>query len=127
VAERRELVVDAHRHRRSDRPAHEAVTLEGAQRLGEHLLADPGELTRDLGEPARPVGQGGDDERHPLVGDAVEDEPARAVGQERVELLLGLLALLRGGHGRHRALLVTSGCLLHFQVATPYWEATIAS
>ena len=124
VAEVGQRVVDADRDGRRHGAGDQAVALQGAQGLGQHLLADPGQLPGQLGEPQRAVGERRDHQGHPLVGDPVEHQPARAVGEERVELLLRALALLRRGHGRHRGLLRTSGCLPYFKVPASRWEAT---
>ncbi len=43
-----ELVGDRDRHARGHCPGEQPVTFEGAQRLGEHLLADPGEAPGEL-------------------------------------------------------------------------------
>src|SRR3954454_21016275 len=117
-----EVVLDGDRDGRGHRAGDQAVPLERAQRLGEHLLADSGQAPREPGVARRTVlREGRQDERDPLVRDPVEQPPAGALGQECVVLGLGAGALLGGGHGRHREPpRHTRRRLTHFRVPTSF-------
>ena len=58
---------------REDRPGHHAVSLETAQRTGQHLLRDAARAPSDVVEAARAVPQQHDNEHAPLLIDARED------------------------------------------------------
>ena len=83
-----ERVVDADRHRRGDGAGDQAVALEGAQGLGEHLLADAGQLPATARRSAavrRPATQ--ITRVTHLSEIRSRTQPARAGGEEGVELL----------------------------------------
>src|SRR6185437_2758427 len=69
---RREAVFDARGDRRMRVPMHEAVGVERAQRLGEHLLADALDDAAQFAPPARALAERGEDEHAPLARDVVE-------------------------------------------------------
>ena len=76
--ERGEGILNHGRNHRINLPVDEAVILETAQRLGEHLLGDPGNPS-----PQFPVALGAarenvDNQRRPLVRDPVEHLPGVA-------------------------------------------------
>ncbi len=76
LAKRGQVVFHAHWHFRVDRSPDQAIAFESAQRLGEHLLAHPGQLLPQPGEPARAVpGELSHHENRPFVADPVEHIP----------------------------------------------------
>ena len=52
--------------------------------MGEHLAGDPADQSGQLTVPSRPVGEAVQDHDGPLVGDDLDGQPGRAVGQEHV-------------------------------------------
>ena len=88
-------VVHPHRHRHGQLPGDQPVALQDAQRLGQHLLTDPGDLPGQFRVPLAAAGQRDQDQGNPLVADPVEQGAARAGGQECVVRLLGLGAAIR--------------------------------
>src|SRR5579871_911499 len=80
AAERRELVLHARLNLRVDGPLHQSVALEVAQRLRQHLLRDAADHAPQLVEAAvLSLGQDADNQRRPLVGDAIEDQARRTL------------------------------------------------
>jgi hypothetical protein len=70
--ERGQVVVDARRDHRVDRPPDEAIALQPAQGEREHPLADAVDLAAQPGEALRALAEQLDDEQRPLVRQAVE-------------------------------------------------------
>ncbi len=68
----RQLVVDAWWHDGVDGAGEDTVTLEVAQRQGQHPLADAVDLALELTEAEHAVAEQLDDEERPLVGEPVE-------------------------------------------------------
>ena len=85
LAERGEPVFDPGRHRGEHGAMDQPVTFEAAQRLREHLLADPGEPPAQRREPLRlGLPEGAEHEHGPLVPDAVEQLPRGAFVRVRI-------------------------------------------
>ena len=80
-------------------PLNHPVTFEPAQGLCQDALGHTVEAALDLVEPAW-LGQDRQHHHRPLVGDLIEDRPARTVGPEP-EILLGDGSVngLGSGHG----------------------------
>ena len=68
-----QAVFDLRRAGREDRPRHDAVAFEAAQRAGQHLLRDPARIALNVIESAGTVAQQHDDEHAPFLADAGED------------------------------------------------------
>jgi hypothetical protein len=75
----------------------QAVALQHAQVLGEHLVADALDRVPQLTEAQGAFAEGLDDQERPLVGDVGEDLPCQGVGAPEVRVL-GRVAELLGHH-----------------------------
>jgi len=62
-----------------DFPLHEAVALEAAQSLGEHLLRNPADRALQLRITHRAARQDLNNERRPFVGNPVKHKSGRAL------------------------------------------------
>ena len=77
--EAREGVLDFRRHDGMNFTQHQAVALETAQRLREHLLRNATDLALQRGVALRPVCQDLNDERSPFIRDPIKDDARRAL------------------------------------------------
>ena len=87
-------------------PGHEAVALEAAQGLGEHLLRDAPDAGGERSKPLRAGVERDDDQDGPPVADPVEQPPRRAGRVERIccEIAHDAGSSLRGsGHAPQSA------------------------
>src|SRR5205085_10825042 len=91
MAKRCQRVFDARRHLGIDAARHEAVLLELAQRLREHLLRDTADAAAQLVEAGRPLDEDREHEDRPLVADLREHLARRAAGAHHVEPGHGIL------------------------------------
>jgi hypothetical protein len=74
LAERRELIVDTGRHRGVDIACHKAIAFELAQRLRQHLVADPSDPSLQIGEAELAFAiERLDHQKCPFVGDALQN------------------------------------------------------
>src|SRR5690606_20888915 len=94
VAEIGELVLDSRRDDRMDGALHEPVAFHLAQRLRQHLLADPRDLAANLGEAQLAmIGEDLENQHRPLVGDLSDH-----VVDEFVHARIAVGPWLRRGH-----------------------------
>jgi hypothetical protein len=83
-AEFGELVFDPGRGLGIDVPGYQPAALEPAQRVGEHLVGDPADQPGQITMSPWLVGKAVEDHDGPLVGDDLNGQPGRAIGQEHV-------------------------------------------
>ena len=74
-AQSREGVFHFRRHDWMHFALHEAIALEAAQSLGEHLLRNPADRALEFGITHRSARQDLNNERRPLIGNPLEDKP----------------------------------------------------
>jgi hypothetical protein len=79
-----EDALDPRRHGGVHVALDQAVALQHAQVLGEHLVADALDLVPQLAEAQGALAEGLDDQERPLVGDVGEDLPRQGVGPPEV-------------------------------------------
>jgi chitin disaccharide deacetylase len=84
TAERGELIFDSGRGLGVGMAGHQPAALEPAQRVREHLAGDAADQPGQLAVPSRLVGEAVQDHNGPLIGDDLNGQPGRAVGQEHV-------------------------------------------
>ena len=76
--ERSEGILNHRRNYRINLPVYDAVIFETAQRLGKHLLGDSGNLSLQLAVALRAAREDANNQRSPLVRDAVKHLPGVA-------------------------------------------------
>jgi predicted glycoside hydrolase/deacetylase ChbG (UPF0249 family) len=84
TAELGELVFDSGRGLGVGMPGHQPAALEPAQCVREHLAGDAADQPGQFAVPSWLVGEAVQDHDGPLVGDDLNGQPGRAVGQEHV-------------------------------------------
>lgn len=104
LAQCREVVLDAAWRRGQRAAGDQAVGLQSAQGLGEHLRADSADVLAQLAVAVRPLAERGDNNYGTGVGNHVERRTCRAVGEKEIA---HRLTVERAGSGTSRFL---SGC-----------------